>query len=262
MSDVERPLRCGGRFTVTAMDGPPGRVVKRGPAGPLAREARALRLVEGLGVAPWLLWREPGAIATELVAGAERPLDRLGPADADALGQTLQAVHRSRTAASGWLPGWRSRAGSLDAYRRRRAADARGMAAGVVALADRVLDGLDPLPGDARARPFRLLHGDLVSSNVLWAPEPLLVDWEFWRMGDPAEDLAYLAEVNAMPDDVFARILEAYGDPPVAARVDGWRTLCALDAGLWYRAAGAGSEARRLLRRAAELCAAPVGGGP
>lgn len=260
MSDVERALHGGGRFTVTAVDGPPRRVIKRGPAGPLAREARALRLVEGLGVAPRLLWRERDAIATELIAGGERPLDRLGPADADALGRMLRAVHQSRTAASGWLPGWSSRAGSLDAYRRRRAADALGMATGVVALANRVVDGLRPLPGDAGARPFRLLHGDLVSSNVLWTPDPLLVDWEFWRMGDPAEDLAYLAEVNAIPEGVLARILDAYGDPPVAARVDGWRVLCALDAGLWYRTAGAGSEVRRLLRRAAELCAAPAGG--
>ncbi len=257
MTDVERPLRTGGRFSVSAVDGPPGRVIKRGPAGPLAREARALRLVAGLGVAPRLVASEPGAIATILVDGAERPLDRLRPADASALGRTLRAVHESRRTATGWLPGWRSRARSLDAYRRWRAGDARAAAGGFAALADRVADGLPPLPGGADARPFRLLHGDLVSSNVLWTPEPRLVDWEFWRMGDPAEDLAYLAEVNAMPEPVFARILDAYGNPMVASRVAGWRALCALDAGLWYANAGVGLAARRLLRRAGKLSGTP-----
>ena len=76
-------------------------------------------------------------------------------------------------------------------------------------------------------------------------------------MGDPAEDLAYLAEVNAMPEPVFARVLDAYGDHVVANRVDGWRTLCALDAGLWYRDAGVDAAARRLLGRAAERSGTP-----
>jgi aminoglycoside phosphotransferase (APT) family kinase protein len=253
MSDVERPLRSGGRFAVSAVDEPPGRVFKRGPSGPLAREARALRLVAHLGVAPRLVRAEPGAIVTDLVDGVERALDRLWPAGAHALGRTLRAVHESRRTATGWLPGWRSRAGSLDAYRRRRAADARAAAGEEAALANRVADGLPPLTDGADARPFRLLHGDLVSSNILWTPEPRLVDWEFWRMGDPAEDLAYLAEVNAMPERVLAGVLDAYGDPVVASRVDGWRALCALDAGLWYRDAGGDSAARRLLRRAGEL---------
>lgn len=256
MTDVERPLRGGGRFAVSAVDGPPARVIKRGPRGPLAREARALRLVERLGVAPRLVGAEAGAIVTELVDGAERPMDRLAPADARALGSALRTVHESRRAATGWLPTWTSRARSLDAYRGRRADDARAAAEGEGALATLVARTLPAIPGGADARPFRLLHGDLVSSNVLWTPAPRLVDWEFWRMGDPAEDLAYLAEVNGMPDRVLAHVIDAYGDRAVAARIDGWRALCALDAGLWYRRAGATPAARRLLGRAAALSGA------
>ena len=256
MTDVERTLRGGGRFAVSAVDGPPGQVIKRGPRGPLAREARALRIVERLGVAPRLVRVEPGTIVTDLVDGTERPLDRLGPADARALGRTLRAVHESRQTTTGWLPEWRSRAPDLDAYRRRRAGDARAAAGADAALANRVVAAFTPMRDVADASPFRLLHGDLVSSNVLWTPAPRLVDWEFWRMGDPAEDLAYLAEVNAMPAPVLARVLDAYGDRAVAARIDGWRALCALDAGLWYQRAGVASAARRLLRRAGELSGA------
>jgi aminoglycoside phosphotransferase (APT) family kinase protein len=252
VTDVERPLRGSGRFTVSAVDGSPGRVIKRGPAGPLAREARALRLVAGLGVAPQLVRSALGVIVTGLIAGAEARLDRLSPSDARALGRTLRAVHDARRSATGWLPGWRSRAGSVDAYRRRRAGDARDAAGPEAELADRVVAALPPL-GGASVPPFRLLHGDLVSANVLWTPEPRLVDWEFWRMGDPAEDLAYLAEVNAMPDAVMRHVLSGYADRAVAARIDGWRALCALDAGLWYLRAGPAADARRLLQRAASL---------
>lgn len=259
MSDVERPLRGGGRFAVSAVDGPRGQLIKRGPAGPLAREARALRLVAGLGVAPPLVRSEKGVIVTGLIAGAERSLNRLAPPDARALGRVLRIVHESRRTGTGWLPGWRSRARSLEAYRRLRAGDARAAAGRDSALANRVANALPPLREGADVAPFRLLHGDLVSANVLWTPAPRLVDWEFWRMGDPAEDLAYLAEVNAMPERVLALVLTAYGDRAVAARVEGWRALCALDAGLWYRDAGAESAARRLLRRADELSASPSG---
>lgn len=257
MSDLGRTLRGGGRFRLTAVEGPPARVAKSGPPGPLAREARALRLVAETGVAPRLVRHEPGLIETELIAGAEVRLSHLSTADAHALGRTLRRVHDARRSATGWLPGWRSRVRTLEAYRRRRAADARSAGADVE-LAGRVVAALPPLPATpASAEPFALLHGDLVSANILWTPAPRLVDWEFWRMGDPAEDLAYLAEVNAIPDVVLGGVLAGYADRAVAGRLDAWRALCALDAGLWYRHRGAAGEARRLLRRAAGLSGAP-----
>jgi thiamine kinase-like enzyme len=90
-----------------------------------------------------------------------------------------------------------------------------------------------------------------VAANVLWpADGPVLIDWEFHRMGDPAEDLAYLAELNGLPDDVVSRVLEGYGAPGMAARVEAWRGLVAADAGGWYRAQGMHEEAGRMLARA------------
>jgi aminoglycoside phosphotransferase (APT) family kinase protein len=78
----------------------------------------------------------------------------------------------------------------------------------------------------------------------------VLIDWEFHRMGDPAEDLAYLAELNALPDAVLAEVLDGYGAPDLVDRVEGWRGLAAADAGGWFRAQGMHDEAERMLARA------------
>ena len=78
----------------------------------------------------------------------------------------------------------------------------------------------------------------------------MLIDWEFARMGDPAEDLAYLAELNGLPDAVLGAVLEGHGTPGMAARVEGWRGLVAADAGGWYLAQGMEADAERVLARA------------
>src|SRR5262249_60691413 len=92
--------------------------------------------------------------------------------------------------------------------------------------------------------------GDLVLANVVWGPAPRLVDWEFWRLGDPAEDLAYAIEVNDLGADLATALLAGYADAAVAERVEGWRALGAVDAGLWDEAARGAGGAERPLGRA------------
>lgn len=122
------------------------------------------------------------------------------------------------------------------------------------AFARRVIDALAPLPPSDPERPFRLLHGDLVRENIVWTPPgPRLVDWEFWRMGDPAEDLAYLCEVNALTPPAVAAVLQGYSVEGMGERVDAWRPLVALDAGLWYLAHGDAARGEALLARAERL---------
>ena len=74
-------------------------------------------------------------------------------------------------------------------------------------------------------------------------------------MGDPAEDLAYLIEVNAIPPASAAALLRGYGPPAMDRRVEAWRGLVAADAGAWYLAEEMEAEAAPLLARAAELAA-------
>ncbi|MGY1616140.1 phosphotransferase [Geodermatophilus sp. SYSU D00691] len=50
--------------------------------------------------------------------------------------------------------------------------------------------------------PFTLVHGDCQPSNVL-VPEsggPVVIDWEFARIGDPREDLGYYTQIPTAPN--------------------------------------------------------------
>jgi aminoglycoside phosphotransferase (APT) family kinase protein len=222
-----------------------GRVAKRGDPEALAREAAALAALAGRPWAPAVVRREPGLHVTERVRGAPRDLAALGREDARRLGAVLREVHDARTAGPGGLWWWEAPARSLGEYREGRVRDAEAALAGTAdaGLARRVA-AVPPADG-----PFAFLHGDLVAANVLWPPAggPVLVDWEFARMGDPAEDLAYLAELNGLPDAVLGAVLEGHGTPGMAARVEGWRGLVAADAGGWYLAHGMEADAERVL---------------
>lgn len=250
MHAAPQRLRGGGRFDVTVTE---GIVAKTGDVRALAREAAGLRAVAGLRVAPDLVDARRGAIHTRLIDGRPRALRRIDTADARILGASLRTLHDHRRSASGGLPGWSRRARSLLGYRRCRAEDTIAAAGPDRALAERVVACLPAMNAAPTAVPFCFLHGDLVANNILWTPRPRFVDFEFWRMGDPAEDLAYLIEVNAVPRRVADGVLEGYGVDSVIARVDAWRPLCALDAGVWYRTAAQPERAQRLLTRAAEL---------
>ncbi|MGE0026035.1 MAG: phosphotransferase family protein [Thermoleophilia bacterium] len=236
------------RFTVVIGDEGAPRAEKRGDPAALAREAAALRAVAGRPWAPALLRHAPGLLVTARVPGGPRDLAALATDEARRLGAVLRAVHATPGAAAGGLWWWAAPARDLAAYREGRVRDAEEALAGTpdAGLARRLPPG--PAPGG----PFAFLHGDLVAANVLWPPDggPVLIDWEFQRMGDPAEDLAYLAELNALPAAVLSEVLEGYGEPDAAARVDGWRGLVAADAGAWYLGQGMHAEAERMLARA------------
>jgi aminoglycoside phosphotransferase (APT) family kinase protein len=225
-------------------------VVKRGPRNALSREAAALRVVAGLGVAPALVAAGAGVVVCERLPGEPRDPVALGEGDARALGALVRRVHDVPPAALD--PATWSSTGTLADYRRERVAAALALAAaaGVPPLAF-------PPAGDA-AGARRFLHGDLVAANVVWGPGgPRLVDWEFARAGDPAEDLAYLAELNRLTPAALAAVLRGHGDAAVAARVEAWRPIVAYDAGAWYLREGVAGEGERLVARAAALLAGP-----
>jgi len=125
----------------------------------------------------------------------------------------------------------------LDTLRRYQVA--QGLLPGVADLIDRLAEVELPPSAGWHERDFALCHGDLSIGNILWDGDAVaLIDWEFARDGDPAEDIAYLAAEQHLSPDLIADIAEAYvaagGDPWAFARLPAWLPLVTLDAALWW----------------------------
>ncbi len=103
---------------------------------------------------------------------------------------------------------------------------------------------LDPQAGWQETT-FSLLHGDLSPGNILWHGNGGdgavgLIDWEYARAGDPAEELAYLISEASLPPERFAVLADAWlaqhDDPWAMARLPVWLPFVAVDSALWWRA--------------------------
>lgn|GEM_PF-2303647 len=164
-----------------------------GSALTLEREARAYAAVEGHGLpVPAFYAYDDGlrALVTERVAGA--------PAwDDEVLAAVLGAAARLHALEVGELelPGFaRDARGELELW--------AGMAAERIAprseLADFAFDFLrERFPGEPPRRVF--VHGDLGVGNTMWDGRVTgLLDWEMAHVGDPLDDLAFLAVRTAL----------------------------------------------------------------
>jgi aminoglycoside phosphotransferase (APT) family kinase protein len=242
----------GGRFALTRPHGSPSLVRKEGDRTAIAREAFGARRA-GPGIAARVVHHGDGVLISEWIDGAPRRLAQLGHDDAVALGVLLRRVHDRASSTSGGLPWWPSRARSLCAYARGRARDCTARACGDAErdLVIRAASRVTAATGSASTA-FAFLHGDLVEDNIVWGQGgPVLVDWEFWRMGDPAEDIAYLEALNEVTADVSAGIRAGYrAGSGVRLRSDAWRALVLVDAAMWHRDHGDRATARALLARA------------
>jgi aminoglycoside phosphotransferase (APT) family kinase protein len=95
-----------------------------------------------------------------------------------------------------------------------------------------------------------LLHGDIGPGNILWSPDPVLIDWEYTRLGDPADEIAYLLDQNGLTaprrEAFWTGYRESTSSQPrlahIARRVDWWERLTLLGSTLWW--------AERWVRRA------------
>jgi Ser/Thr protein kinase RdoA (MazF antagonist) len=122
----------------------------------------------------------------------------------------------------------------------RRYDSAQGVLPDVDPLLRRI-EALDLPPSAGWDEPgFALIHGDLSAGNILWQDDGgvALIDWEFSRDGDPAEDLAYLIAEQDLSPATVSDLADAYasasGDPWTLARMPAWLPLVALDAALWW----------------------------
>ena len=94
-----------------------------------------------------------------------------------------------------------------------------------------------------------LLHGDIGPGNVLWNPSPCLIDWEYTRLGDPADEMAYTFDQNALTPSQRRAYWDGYQQgidsrsrlTHIIERVDWWEPVTLLGSALWW--------AERLVRR-------------
>jgi Ser/Thr protein kinase RdoA (MazF antagonist) len=176
--------------------------------------------------------------------GQPHPLGGVTPDARERLGSCLAWVHGHQRESYMIWPSLESQFGTrADLYHDRLATLRRYQSVKWLADAGTLLDRLADATLRANAgwqeRDFSLCHGDLSIGNLLWEGDALaLIDWEFARDGDPAEDIAYLVSEQNLPPDQVAELAEGYvgadGDPWAFARLPAWLPLVALDAALWW----------------------------
>ncbi|MDQ3547815.1 MAG: aminoglycoside phosphotransferase family protein [Chloroflexota bacterium] len=181
----------------------------------------------------------------EHMPGQPAPLAKVSTAARERLGECLAWIHgHSRAGCTIWPLLETEHGTRVDLYQARLATlrryrSAQGLLPEVADLID-LLAGVNlSLNAGWHERDFALCHGDLSIGNILWNGDAVaLIDWEFARDGDPAEDIAYLVAEQAVSPDLMADIAEAYvaaaGDPWAFARLPVWLPLVALDAALWW----------------------------
>ncbi len=248
-------------------------LVRLGPrdaAGRLRAEREALVLKKVGGVAGPRLYdfsaEEPGfgrpVMCLEFLRGAQPDLSEVGPEDFARLGRLVQWLHAqpvddlgdwalADTGLSSYVQErWRDHLASrLDAIRDPLPASLQERLTAAVAAAAGALNGLEDLSAGVGEQ-LVLLHGDISSANLLWAPEPVLIDWEYARLGDPADEVAYLFTQNALLEyqqDAFWRgYTECLTDDrarSIIQRVRCWEPITLLGSVLWWLSAWSRTEA-------------------
>ncbi|MFN2588223.1 MAG: phosphotransferase [Actinomycetota bacterium] len=224
------------------------------------REARVLKQVDGVA-APLLYdfsatsaWFETPAMCMAFVRGDPRELSSVPPAGLERLGSAVGWVHGRpvddvaaglttaddiASYAEGRLQSITSR---LTWVRDRLPAPIQARVTVAAGLLVRSLEEWRDAESFRTAEPLALLHGDIGPGNILWGPDPVLIDWEYTRLGDPADEIAYTFDQNGLAPphrDAFWRgYRESIRGLPqlaeVADRVTWWEPVTLLGSALWW----------------------------
>lgn len=178
--------------------------------------------------------------------GAPRDLPTRSDAELATLGSCLGWLHNQPRSGYAIWPAYTEQPGTRADALRARIDSLNVWATSDDDAAQAMLAQLRALPLDAQAgwqeTTFSLLHGDLSPGNMLWhgSDDTVgLIDWEYARAGDPAEELAYLISEASLPPERFAPLADAWlaqhDDPWALARLPVWLPFVAVDSALWWR---------------------------
>lgn len=216
----------------------------------LGVEEQALRQLEGVSGVPLLRGVFDGRLLVhDFVPGAPGPLAGASDGQLGDLAGVLAAIHSHATSTFTVWPAimprtgtradcFRARLQSLDHFESYHA----GLPPVLHQRIHELIDGLERLShfeASWRGRTFAQLHGDLSAGNILWAGDAVwLLDWEYARQGDPAEELAYLLTEQELPRERWDVLRDAYiaagGLPGVWERLPAYLPLVTLDSALWW----------------------------
>jgi aminoglycoside phosphotransferase (APT) family kinase protein len=202
-------------------------------------EAAVLQKVQGVA-APRLHafrarspWFDAPAMCVEHVDGQQRDLGAASTEDLERLGAVVGRLHR--------LPV--DDAESAAAYRDGRLAQVASYMPSVrdplpTSVQRRLRQALETLVGAPPAvvdMPLVLLHGDISGGNVIWGPEPVLIDWEYARLGDAADEIAYTFSQNGLSVAQRDAFWNGYGATTgIVERVASWEPVTLLGSALWW----------------------------
>lgn len=216
------------------------RIANADSGGDRARAERESAVLARLGgvASPRLLDQRAGGpfgghavMCLEHVDGSSQPLDTAPPERLAALGA---AVRRTHSTPVDDLAVVLHAAPDLSAYVAERGqsmlarmplvrdplpAPVQGRLREVAAWVE---DAVDQLQTSSPPAAGRLLHGDVSAGNVLWTPRPVLIDWEYARVGDPADEIGYVFGQNALSRDQRDGFLRGYAgglEPAPLARL-------------------------------------------
>jgi aminoglycoside phosphotransferase (APT) family kinase protein len=222
------------------------------------REAVVLRKVQGLA-APLLFdfrcesnWFDAPSMCMEYVAGVQR--GPTSPDDCERLGSVVGQVHELSTDD---LPDASQAPYTLAEYLDSRLAKITERTAAIRApiptAVQHRLEGALSLVAQQRLAALSfgcfqteeslvLLHGDAAGGNIIWTPRPVLIDWEYARLGDPADEVAYIFNQNDLTEEQrdafwreYARICRsARHVDNVRDRVQWWEPITVLGSAFFW----------------------------
>ena len=214
-------------------------------------EGEALAVVGGR-LGPRLLWfgadgewLERPAMCLEFLEGEARVLHDAPAGDLEALGNAVGELHGSeldpdllrdaRPVADATygqeLLAWSERELVLKRFPvsglERRTREGAAAALGVAAAS---LERAGTIQHFAQRGSWSLLHGDLVHQNIVWGAggTPRFIDWEDARIGDPAQELAYIVGEADLNDSQQDQLWCGYAASRPDADLDGIRLRMAV----------------------------------
>ena len=223
------------------------------------REASVIERAAGVA-APMLYdvrcesrWFDRPAMCMQYVSGEQRDLAAASPETLEQLGSLVAQVHRLSTAdlldeehTTSTVPAYlherhRATVDRVDPLRDLIPTEVRDRVDEAATSVDERVRSSSTSASFQTGEQLVLLHGDPGAANVIWTPEPVLIDWEYARLGDPADEVAYLfgqvglttAQRQAFWHGYRRRGARRWVDD-VVDRVCVWEPLTLLGSALWW----------------------------